>query len=160
MTVTSFAVSDVIDALVTNLGAALDVPVYDGVIVASDSNLDGCVVIGSDGSDGAQRPFRLDHPWHDFELTTDENGQIQCVVVVWSGDANPDTFATQRGQALAILQDVDTELRTNISSSELGVSQLLWSKVDSADMVQMVMKDGTETRLPFTVGYRALLQVT
>lgn len=170
MEVTSFAADLVVDGLVAALRAAsgfrspleegTDVPVYDGAIVSSDSAL-SCVVVGSDGDvGGVQRPFRFTSEWHDMDFSTDETGQIQCAVVVWSGDANPDTFADQRALAVGVLQDVDEALRASVTAASLGVTRLLWSKVDSGELIQAATSRGIETRLPFTYGYRALLQVT
>lgn len=169
MSVVSFAVDDVVTGLVAALQAADgfrhpavtgdDVPVYDGAIYGEGRNT-RAVVIGSDGSeDQVQRPARFTSDWHDYDLTTDEAGTIQCAVVVWSGDSEPDTVATQRGQAVGILQDVDTAVRTSITAATLGVTQLLWSKIDAGEIVQITV-DGTETRLSFQFSYRALLQVT
>lgn len=171
MTVVSFAADSVVTGLVDALRLTAgfcdpaaqdgtDVPVYDGAIV-SDDRAHSCVVVGADGdTGGVQRPFRFTSEWHDLDMTTDEQGQIQCAVVVWSGDANADTYADQRSTAVEILQDVDQALRASISAAQLGVTSLLWSKVDAAELIQSATARGTETRLPFTYGYRALLQVT
>ena len=170
MAVVSFAPDLVIDALVTNLRAATgfrapseagtDVPVFDGGYPSGGKNSQ-LVVIGSDGErGGVQRPFRFTSDWHDLDMTTDETGTVQCAVVVWGGEAKPTTFASQRATAVEILQNVDEALRASVSAASLGVAQLLWSKVDAGEMVQGVTDYGTETRLTFTYGYRALLQVT
>ena len=170
MAVVSFAADLVIDALVTNLRAATgfrapseagsDVPVFDGGYPSGGKNA-RLVVIGSDGDRGSvQRPFRLTHDWRDLDMTTDESGVVTAAVVVWGGEAKPTTFASQRATAVGILQDVDEALRGSVSAASLGVAQLMWIKVDAAEMVQGVTDYGTETRLIFTLGYRAVLQVT
>lgn len=170
MAVVSFALNDAIDGLITTLQAATgfraptvagsDIPVFDGAYPNGGSNF-SCVVVGSDGDpNSVQRPGRLTSEWHDLDLTTDETGQIQCAIVVWSGDANPSTFGDQRSDALDILQDVDAAVRASNTAMALGVTQLLWSKIDSAELIQWVTEKGTVTRLPFTFSYRALLQVT
>jgi len=170
MAVVSFAVDDAISGLVTVLRAGTgfrapteagtDVPVYDGPAYGDGSNFT-FVCIGADGSDNpVQRPFRLTSDWHDMDRTTDEIGTIQCGLVVWSGDANPDTPADQRGTAVGILQDIDQIIRASVAASDLGSDSLLWSKIDAAEAIQEVNENGTETRIPFTVSYRALLQVT
>lgn len=169
MAVSSFAANDVVTALVTALRAATgfrapteagtDVAVFDGPIYGEGSNF-SAVTIGADGlPEGNQRPFRLTSEWHDLDLTTDETGTIQCAIVVWSGDANPDTAADQRATAVGILQDVDEALRASNVAAALGVDRLLWSKIDSAEMFQ-TFAEGTETRIAFTYSYRALLIVT
>jgi len=133
--------------------------VFDGPIYGSGSNF-SAVTIGSDGSgDPNQRPFRFTSEWHDMDYTVDEVGFIQCAVIVWSGDANPDTPATQRASAVELLQLVDETCRASNAAAALSVGQLLWSKVDQGEMFQTVA-DGTETRLAFTYSYHALLQVT
>ena len=169
MAVVSFAADDVIDGLVTTLRAATgfkaptetgtDVPVFDGMEYGQGSNF-SAVLIGDDGSGAAnQRPFRFTSEWHDMDYTTDETGQIQCAVLVWSGDANSATQGTQRTTAVGILQDVDEAVRATNVTAALGVTQLLWSKIDAAEMFQD-LDDGWSTRLTFTYSYRALLQVT
>ena len=169
MAVTSFAASDVVDGLVTTLRAGTgfrapteagtDVPVFNGPVFGAGSNF-SAVTIGSDGTeDPTQRPFRFTSDWHDVDLTADEVGTVQCAVVVWAGDANASTAADQRATAVGILQDVDQIIRATVAASELGVTDLLWSKIDSAECIQ-TFAEGTETRIPFTFGYRALLQVT
>jgi len=170
MAVVSFAVDDVISGLVTALQAATgfrapteagtDVPVYDGPVYGDGSNF-SFVCIGADGSDNPQqRPARFTSDWHDMDLTTAEEGVIQCAVVVWAGDANPDTAADQRGTAVGILQDVDEAIRASNTAMALGVTTLLWSKIDAGEIFQEVNENGTETRITFTYSYRALLQVT
>lgn len=169
MAVVSFAVDDVIDGLVSTIRAAASfrapdeagstVPVFDGAVYGAGSNF-SAVVIGSNGlEDATQRPFRFTSEWHDLDLTTDETGQVECAVLVWSGDANPDTPATQRATAVGLLQDIDAAVRASNTAIALGVTQLLWSKIDSGECFQTT-ENGTETRLTFTYSYRALLQVT
>ena len=169
MAVVSFAASDVVDGLVTTLRAATgfrapteagtDVPVFNGPVFGAGSNF-SAVTIGSDGTeDPTQRPFRFTSEWHDMDLTADEVGTVQCAVIVWAGDANADTAAEQRATAVGILQDVDEACRASNTSIALGVTTLLWSKIDAAECFQ-TFADGTETRLAFTYSYRALLQVT
>ena len=169
MAVVSFAADDVIDGLVTTLRAATgfrapteagtDVPVFDGMEYGQGSNF-SAVLIGDDGSGAPnQRPFRFTSEWHDLDYTVDEVGYIQCAVLVWSGDANASTQGTQRASAVTILKNVDTAVRATNVAAALGVTQLLWSKIDAAEMFQD-LEDGWSTRLAFTYSYHALLQVT
>lgn len=157
MTVTSFALDSVITGLAAALDTALDVPVYDGAIVAGDSNFT-CVVIGSNGDPrSSQQTASFTHTWHDFEMTTDEVGQIQCAVAVWGGDSDADVFARQRAIAVGVLQEIDQTVRASITASQLGVDELLWSKIDSGQLIAEPAANGTMTRLPFVYGYSALL---
>lgn len=137
--------------------AGADVPVFDGAIVGGGS-VTSSVVVGGDGEpDGVQRPVSFQSGWHDLGLTMDEQGSVQCSIVVWSGDANPDTFATQRSTAYTILADVDAAIRSSVTAAALGVNQLLWCHIASGDLIQGVTSKGARTNLQFTVAYQALL---
>lgn len=169
MAVTSIAAGDVVAGIVTALRAATgfraptetggsDIVVFDGAVESQSSNMQ-CVVVGSDGDPSSvQEPVRFQSEWHDMDLSMDEQGVIQCAIVVWSGDT--DAISSQRTTIFGILEDVDAALRASIDAANLTVAQLLWCHVSGGVLMQGVTNDGTESRLPFTINYRALLQVT
>jgi hypothetical protein len=170
MTVLSVAAGDVVTGLVTVARAATgfraptesgsDVPVFDGAIV-SGSSVGTAVVIGGTGEpDGPQRPVRFQSGWHDLDLTLEERGTVQCSIVVWSGDANPDTFADQRAAAFAVLEDLDTALRSYTGSLDAGVTRVLWTVLSGGELLQGVTSKGTRTNLQFGIDYYAYLTVT
>jgi hypothetical protein len=170
MTVLSVAAGDVVTGLVTVTRAAAGfknptantagVPVYDGSIV-SGASVGSAVVIGGTGEpDGLQRPVRFQSGWHDLDRTLEERGTVQCSVVVWSGDANPDTFSDQRAAAFAVLEDLDTALRDTAGDLDAGVTRVLWTVVSGGELLQGVTSKGTRTNLQFGIDYFAYLTVT
>lgn len=166
MAVTAHAAPSVVNALVTVLRAATgfkaptetgsDVPVFNGTVVGGGS-MTSAVIVGGDGSDGVQRPVRFTSEWHDLNRTLLESGQVQCVAVVWSGDANPDVYSDQRGTAFATLTAVDGAIRGLPASTALSVAQVEWCRISSGECIQYPFNKGTRTDLQFTVDYQAVL---
>lgn len=170
MAVTSVAAGSVVSGLVAALRAATgfrgptetgaDIVVFDGAVVGGGSFATAVVIGGNGDPEDVQRPVRFQTGWHDMDLTMDEQGTIQCAVIVWSGDANLDTFSDQRTSAFAILEDADQALRASVDAANLSVTQLLWLHVSGGELAQGISDRGTRTVLSFTIDYRAILQVT
>lgn len=170
MAVVSFAGGDVVTTLVSVLRAATgfraptetgsDIVVFDGPVVGGGSFPSSVVIGGSGEPEDVQRPVRFRSEWHDFDLTMDEQGTIECAVVVWSGEAHADVFADQRAAVFDILEDVDTAIRSGNTAAALAMSPLLWAHVSGGELRQASASGGTRSVLNFTIDYRAQLTVT
>ena len=141
----------VVDALLTQLGTGLDVPVW-GCDPSTDDLLNGVIVGG--GLEAANgRAGTLGQNYHDLgpTATRDEVGVIFCVAQAETGD---DDVATVRSSAFAMLADVEDVLRTGV---HLGLDDVLRVEVTASDPEQGYTPDGAFCYLPFNITYTAII---
>lgn len=137
----------VLDALVAQLSAALDVPVIDGP-PDTEAVLSVAVIVGYDGAseDGRVGGFTQSYAHLGVGGQRTETGDVVCALWAQSGDAD---FATLRARLAAILADVQQVLRSDptlgldwVQAVELGGGQLFFGDAD-----------GNAARLTFSLTY-------
>ena len=114
-----------IDALVTQLTAALpNVLVIDGVGVTE--NPGDFLMIGVEDPDQESAAFSADvrQSWAGLGAKArDEEGEITCAALAWTGNSDPTAQKAARDAAYAILATVENTLRT---TPTLGVAGVRW----------------------------------
>lgn len=147
-------IPQLIDALVAAATAALP---DQGIVV-----LDGYGVTEFTGNYlmiGIDDPYRPDasvsasstQDWAHANYTTrNEEGDVTCAAVSWSGDANQ---KTSRDAAYATTAAVENLLRANPS---LGLTALLWTSYGTTTQLEQSQdEDGSWALVVFSVHFRA-----
>ena len=151
-------VPDLIDALVTTAEALTGdgnplegVLVLDGFGVTEDPG--DFLMIGVDDPDSDDPAFSADvkQDWANATYTAvDEEGDIACAVLSWSGDTDQKTV---RDRVYAITAAVENMLRANPS---LDLPTLLWTKFGvSSQLTQNQDEQGALALLVFRIHFRA-----
>lgn len=140
------------DALVTQLGAALeDVEVFDGEGANENASTD-IVMVGVYDPDSADSPpgATSQQNWATTggSAARDDNGIVWCTAVSWTGDDDP---RAARISAFATVAQAETVIR---DEPTLGVAGVLWSGVSDLTMRQTRNSKGAECQVTFAVHYR------
>lgn len=142
-----------IDALVAQGGAVLEVPVYDGpgnsddyvdcvMVGVEDPDIDGLLFSGStDQSVANMGPTR----------SRDDVGEIICAARASSGDTE---VKVVRDRAWSYMEAFATLFRSNPNLG-LAAGGYLVCEIGSTRYSQTLYKDGAEALLIFTVKFRA-----
>lgn len=141
----------VIDALVAAAQTAMpNVSVRDGFTVTGDSG--DFLMVGADDpdSDTAADSASSQQAWaHANHMARDDNGEINCVALSWSGDSDQKAV---RDAAYAIVAGIENVLRANPT---LDVPGVLWTGFGSTQTLrQDQYQEGVDARVSFTVAFR------
>jgi hypothetical protein len=142
------AVDDVIAALLSVLGAALSVPVMDGLEVTS-SSLEDFVIIGDDASltNFTGRAATSTQTPSTYEPgSRNEAGSVTCAVISQSGD---DDLAARRAASKVTMAAVEAALR---ATDNLG-GVVATGYIASIDLFQARNAAGSMVRRVFTFAY-------
>lgn len=142
-----------VDAIITTLTAALDVPVLDADDdIGAGGDLRAAVVIGADtGDEGRCGVFSQEY--HDLGATAtrDDLGTVDCQVFAQSGG---DDLSALRLAAFGVLADVEDALRSGVT---LGVASALRIELSGGDVFQGRTEDGAFVEVRFQIAYTALI---
>jgi hypothetical protein len=146
-------------ALVDLFNETLDVPVFEGPLVANATPPKRFVLVGSDGGDDGQgnpsddgavirqSPSALGNDWHD------EDGDIVCAVWRWAGDTDMTLLRADVEAAVAQLESAIRADRTLggvlVAGYRAGITE---QRVRETQTSQ-----GAVIRVAFTVSYRTLV---
>jgi hypothetical protein len=155
--VTTSRLHDAILAVVAALNAAPSVTslatVYDGPVVIGDRPT-SAVFVGYDGQ--PEGDYAATDGWSQTwaglgALRRDEEFDIQCCVVSWSGDA--EDVPGRRAAAVAVLDAVGAVLRA-AATIGLGLPQPTWAEFAGGELFQEQGPTGLQARIPFTIHVR------
>lgn len=149
---TTVAGEGLIDALVAAFKAASSlsgVTIYDGVEIDSSDPLIW-LSVGHDGTeDGEVIAFTSKNEYKALGAKSMfEEGYVNCVLSVWSGDT---ALSPLRTQARQYISAVDTVIRTDPSFG--GV--VLWSGLSDQTISYAQTNQGAEVRIVFSIYYKA-----
>lgn len=148
------ALPDVIDALITNMVAALpaSTSVFDGFGVTGDPG-DTYVLVGVDNPDANTIGFAAEsqQEWANANYTArDESGEVVCAAVAWNGEGDQ---KAARDAAYGVLDAVAAMLKADPS---LGVPELLWTSFGTrVQLSQDQNEKGANAIAVFRIHYRA-----
>jgi hypothetical protein len=158
---------DVITALVTLMRATsgyraptvpgTGVPVYDGpqaAVEGAHTEPRSLIIGWRPQSDQAGESEQIVEVLAATTRPRTEDGAVWCTASAESGDS--DGLATVRGQAFAILADVETLTRTNPDLSLGSASGFRWAHAPSQVAVtQLATSQGMACQLVFSITYKA-----
>jgi hypothetical protein len=151
--VSASRVHDAITALVAALGGTASVTalvtVYDGPVITGDTP-ETAVFVGYDADPGG--PMAAVANWTQAWAALgaqrkDEQFDVLCAIVSWSGDVD---VPTRRAAAVAALQVVGDTLRAAVNIG-LGLPQPTIAAFTVGGLFQEQGPNGLQVRIPFTV---------
>lgn len=148
------ALFDVVDALVTGFATATTKPVFDGYPPRADAGLSYVAVGITDPLDDDEATVgTAEQDWQEVgSRTRNENGVVTVLIVA----TDPHQSArTARNTAQGIADDLAAWLRTNYT---LNLAQVLWAGWGSdVTLTHNQTESGAVARVVFQVAYRAYL---
>jgi len=149
------AVPAVIDALVTKARAALpDLSVHDGFGVTDDPGDFLMVGVEDPDLDGATFSAEAQQSWaHVNHTARDEEGDITCAALSWTGDGDEAGQKAARDAVYATTAALENVLRADPT---LGVATVLWASFGTSQQLKQAQdQHGAIALLLFRVHFKA-----